>query len=379
MGRASVGRMQFPDIDTLRTRGTRKWTVYGDDVIPMFIAESDFPTAPAVKDAIVQACEREVFGYTPAPHAHRLGEAVSDFYAARYGWRPEPARIFPVADVVRGVLLAIQHFTQGPVIVPVPAYFPFLNIADAAGRERIDVANTLNLEEIEQAFKQGAGSIIVTNPYNPGGWVFSEAELDAVCEVARKYGGRVIVDEIHAPLVFDGQHVCAAANNPDVCITVTATSKAWNVAGLKCAQMIFSNDEDVATWERINPVAKDGVGTLGITAAEACYDLGREFLDEEVAQLKANRDWLVTHLPDAVPGIKFEVPAATYLMFLDFSDTKLDDPRPAAWLLKHAKVAMNEGVDFGPGGEHKARMNFATSPEILQQAVERIAQAVRLR
>lgn len=379
MGRASVGRMQFPDIDTLRTRGTRKWTVYGDDVIPMFIAESDFPTAPAVKDAIAQACEREMFGYTPAPHAHRLGEAVSDFYAARYGWRPEPARIFPVADVVRGVLLAIQHFTQGPVIVPVPAYFPFLNIADAAGRERIDVANTLNLEEIEQAFKQGAGSIIVTNPYNPGGWVFSEAELDAVCEVARKYGGRVIVDEIHAPLVFDGQHVCAAANNPDVCITVTATSKAWNVAGLKCAQMIFSNDEDVATWERINPVAKDGVGTLGITAAEACYDLGREFLDEEVAQLKANRDWLVTHLPDAVPGIKFEVPAATYLMFLDFSDTKLDDPRPAAWLLKHAKVAMNEGVDFGPGGEHKARMNFATSPEILQQAVERIAQAIRLR
>ncbi len=379
MGRASVGRMQFPDIDTLRTRGTRKWTVYGDDVIPMFIAESDFPTAPAVKDAIVQACEREMFGYTPAPHAHRLGEAVSDFYAARYGWRPEPARIFPVADVVRGVLLAIQHFTQGPVIVPVPAYFPFLNIADAAGRERIDVANTLNLEEIEQAFKQGAGSIIVTNPYNPGGWVFSEAELDAVCEVARKYGGRVIVDEIHAPLVFDGQHVCAAANNPDVCITVTATSKAWNVAGLKCAQMIFSNDEDVATWERINPVAKDGVGTLGITAAEACYDLGREFLDEEVAQLKANRDWLVTHLPDAVPGIKFEVPAATYLMFLDFSDTKLDDPRPAAWLLKHAKVAMNEGAHFGPGGEHKARMNFATSPEILQQAVERIAQAIRLR
>lgn len=373
--------MQFPDIDTLRTRGTRKWTVYGDDVIPMFIAESDFPTAPAVKDAIVQACEREMFGYTPAPHAHRLGEAVSDFYAARYGWRPEPARIFPVADVVRGVLLAIQHFTQGPVIVPVPAYFPFLNIADAAGRERIDVASTpgLDLAEIEQAFKQGAGSIIVTNPYNPGGWVFSEAELDAVCEVARKYGGRVIVDEIHAPLVFDGQHVCAAANNPDVCITVTATSKAWNVAGLKCAQMIFSNDEDVATWERINPVVKDGVGTLGITAAEACYDLGREFLDEEVAQLKANRDWLVTHLPEAVPGIKFEVPAATYLMFLDFSDTKLDDPRPAAWLLKHAKVAMNEGVDFGPGGEHKARMNFATSPEILQQAVERIAQAVRLR
>ena len=121
------------------------------------------------------------------------------------------------------------------------------------------------------------------------------------------------------------------------------------------------------------------LGTLGIVAAEACYDLGREFLDEEVAQLKANRDWLVEHLPQAVPGIEFDVPQATYLMFLDFRNTALAGERPAAWLLKHARVAMSEGADFGPGGEGKARLNFATSPAILEEAVTRIGNAVRLR
>nr|Q64HC5.1 RecName: Full=Cysteine-S-conjugate beta-lyase; Short=C-S lyase; AltName: Full=Cystathionine beta-lyase; Short=CBL [Corynebacterium striatum]AAU06200.1 cystathionine-beta-lyase [Corynebacterium striatum] len=376
--------MQFSNLDTLRTRGTRKWTQFDDDVIPMFVAESDFPTAPAIKEAIIDACEREMFGYTPAPHAHHLGEAVADFYDWRYGWRPDAAKIFPVADVVRGVLLAIQYFTDGDVIVPVPAYFPFLPIAEAAGRNRIDISSDKGLEggldmaEVEEAFKNGAGSIIVTNPFNPGGWMFTSEELDQICDIARRYKGRVLVDEIHAPLTYGKRHVCAAANNPDVCITVTATSKAWNVAGLKCAQMIFTNDEDVKTWNAINPVAKDGVGTLGIIAAEAAYESGREHLDWQVEQLKANRDWLVENLPSLIPGIRFEIPDATYLMFLDFKDTKLGVDKPAAYLLKHARVALSEGVDFGPGGEHRARMNFATSPEILKEATERIARAIEV-
>ncbi|OEX92038.1 aminotransferase [Corynebacterium sp. BCW_4722] len=371
--------MQFPDPATLRARRTRKWTQYGEDVIPMFIAESDFPTAPAVKDALVAAAEAEMFGYSPAPHAHKVEEALSDFYDWRYGWRPDPEKIFLVPDVVRGVLLSIMYFTQGPVIVPMPAYFPFVPIAQAAGRERVAVSSNggLDMAEVEQAFANGAGSIIVTNPFNPGGWMFTAEELDEVCEIARRHGGRVIVDEIHAPLTYDRKHVCAAANNPDVCITITATSKAWNIAGLKCAQIIFSNDEDVEVWKAISPLIVDGVGTLGIAGAEACYSQGREYLDEEVELLKANRDFLLEELPKAVPGIKVLKPEATYLLFLDFSETAISSVTPAAWLLEHAKVALSEGRDFGPGGEHRARMNFATSPEILREAVERIAAAVR--
>lgn len=370
--------MQFPTPDALKARRTRKWTQYEDDVIPLFIAESDFPTAPEVKRAIVEAAENEMFGYTPAPHAHRAETALADFYGERYGWRPDPARVFLIPDVVRGVLLSIRYFTEGPVIVPMPAYFPFVAVAQAAGRERIDVSSAggLDLAEVDAAFAAGAGSIIVTNPFNPGGWMFTEDELDQICAIARKYGGRVIVDEIHAPLTFDRPHVCAAAKNPDVCITVTATSKAWNIAGLKCAQIIFSNDEDVKTWKSISPLIVDGVGTLGVVGAEACYEQGREYLDWEVGQLKANRDYLMDALPKAVPGIKVTKPEATYLMFLDFSDTAITTDRPAKWLLEHARVALSEGRDFGPGGEHKARLNFATSPEILQEAVERIGAAV---
>ena len=208
--------------------------------------------------------------------------------------------------------------------------------------------------------------------------MFDAEELDQICAIARRYNGRVIVDEIHAPLTYGASHVCAAQRNPDVCITVTAASKAWNVAGLKCAQLIFSNDADVATWGQVNPVLKDGVGTLGIVAAEACYRDGREFLDEEIAVLKANRDWLVQHLPEAIKGIRITVPDATYLMMLDFRDTKLTTDRPAAYLTEHAKVALSEGRDFGPGGEHRARLNFATSPAIVEEAVGRIARAIEL-
>ncbi len=370
--------MEFPDLESLQARGTRKWTQYDDDVLPLWVAESDFPTAPAVKDAIKRAVENETFGYTPAPQAQVLPQVLADFYATRYGWRPDEDKIFPVPDVVRGLLLAIMYFTEGDVIVPVPAYHPFLEIAETAGRNRVEVGSTggLDLMEVEAAFRNGAGSIILTNPFNPGGWMFDADELDQICAIARRYTGRVLVDEIHAPLVFDGVHVCAAANNPDVCITVTATSKAWNVAGLKCAQMIFSNDADAETFKGLTGVAKDGTGTLGIIAAEACYRDGVEFLDREVEALRDNRDWLVENLPKRIPGIRFDVPAATYLMFLDFSGTALTTPHPAAYLRTHAKVALNEGASFGPGGEHKARLNFATSPAILDKAVDRIAEAV---
>ncbi|WP_421629406.1 MalY/PatB family protein [Corynebacterium pseudogenitalium] len=372
--------MKFPDLSTLRDRRTRKWTVHDEHVLPLFIAESDFPTAPPVKAAVLDAVERECLGYTPAPRAQCLAKNVSEFYAQRYGWRPDPARIFNVPDVVRGVLLAIEHFTEGDVIVPVPAYFPFLEIASTAGRNRVDVGSEggLDLAEVEEAFRNGAGSIIVTNPMNPWGYIFSREELDAICDIARRYGGRVIVDEIHAPIVYEGSHVCAAEHNPDVCITITATSKAWNVAGLKCAQMLFSNDEDVATWNALSDITKEGTGTLGIVAAEACYGQGTEYLDQQVEQLRANRDWLVEELPKQIPGITFPVPEATYLLLVDFSGTKLTTETPAEWLLEHAGVALNEGTSFGPGGAHKARLNFATSPEILQEAVRRMAEAIKL-
>ncbi len=363
--------MHFPSLKELSARGTRKWTVYDEDIIPLWIAESDFLTAPAVKERIQEAVDAESFGYTPAPKASELNAAVADFYETRYGWRPQ--HVFWIGDVVRGLLLGVQYFTEGPVIVPVPSYPPLLELPETARREKIETS--LELADIERAFQAGAGSILLSHPYNPLGIVFDEEWLRGLVELADKYDARILSDEIHAPLVYDGRHIPLASLSDRV-FTVTATSKAWNTAGLKCAQVLLSNAQDVERWNSLTGVAKDGTGTLGVLAAEAAYRRGGEFLDEEIAYLRKTRDWLVEELPKRVPGLKTSHPHATYLLWLDFSETAIgDNPKPAAWVREHAKVALNEGVTFGTGGEHHARLNFATSRELLEEALDRLEKA----
>lgn len=387
--------MKFPTQDELRARFTRKWTQFEPDVLPLFIAESDFPTAPAVKKVILDYTERECFGYSPAANAVGLGEAVADFHDARYGWRPDAKKVFWIGDVVRGLLLGIQYFTRpdSPVVVPLPAYPPFLELPETAGRERIDVGISpangdlkegekprLDLEAIEKAFAEGAGSILLANPFNPLGYVFDEEHLSELVALADKYDARILSDEIHAPLVYEGQHISIAGLSETaarVTMTVTATSKAWNFAGLKCAQIIFSNDKDVEIWNSLPHVAQDGVGTLGIIAAEAAYRDGISHLEEEVDYLRETRDWLVEELPKRIPGLITSRPDSTYLMWLDFRNTAIGGKEyPAAWLIQHARVAFNEGLTFGDIGAGQARLNFATSREILEEAIDRVATAI---
>lgn len=387
--------MKFPTQDELRARFTRKWTQFEPDVLPLFIAESDFPTAPAVKKVILDYTERECFGYSPAANAVGLGEAVADFHDARYGWRPDAKKVFWIGDVVRGLLLGIQYFTRpdSPVVVPLPAYPPFLELPETAGRERIDVGISpangdlkegekprLDLKAIEKAFAEGAGSILLANPFNPLGYVFDEEHLSELVALADKYDARILSDEIHAPLVYEGQHISIAGLSETaarVTMTVTATSKAWNFAGLKCAQIIFSNDKDVEIWNSLPHVAQDGVGTLGIIAAEAAYRDGISHLEEEVDYLRETRDWLVEELPKRIPGLITSRPDSTYLMWLDFRNTAIGDKEyPAAWLIQHARVAFNEGLTFGDIGAGQARLNFATSREILEEAIDRVATAI---
>ncbi|MCQ9352375.1 aminotransferase class I/II-fold pyridoxal phosphate-dependent enzyme [Corynebacterium sp. 153RC1] len=382
--------MEFPSLAELKNRNTMKWTRYPDDVLPLWVAESDFSTCPAVLKAVRGAVERESFGYPP--DGSLMTAEAAAFYQRRYGFQAKPEWIFPLPDVVRGVYLAVEHYTPAgsPVIVPIPAYPPFFQTLAAAEREGIFInatgsesgASGLSLEEIEQGFADGARSIILASPFNPLGLAFSEQWLRELVEIAAKYHARVIVDEIHAPLVLDGSHVVAAGVSPlaaEVCITVTATSKAWNTAGLKCAQMIFSNPEDVKVWNNLSAVHKDGVSTLGLVAAEAAYRDGEDFLDKEIAYLKSNRDYLLEALPNAVPGIEVVAPEATFLMWLDFTNAHNAElaAAPSEFLLKHAKVMLNDGSWFGPEFSHCARLNFATSREILEQAVQQIKEAVQ--
>ena len=370
--------MDFPSLTELKARNTLKWTRYGDDVLPLWVAESDFSTCPEVKAAIMDAVQRESFGYPP--DGHGLAPALAAFSTTRYGWEINPARVFPVPDVVRGVYLALSFLTkpESPTIIPAPAYMPFWELTAATGRETmvIDAYGGLDLNDIEDCFKRGAGSLILCNPYNPLGYTFSREFLIELADLTARYDARIISDEIHGPLVYDGTHIPAASVSDtaaQVCVTVTATSKAWNIAGLKCAQMIFTND--VARWNAVPWMLRDGVSILGLVAAQACYEAHTSFLDDQVAQLKANRDFLVAELPKRAPGVLTANPEATYLMWLDFRNTPLAD-QPAAQLMRKSKIALNEGTTFGQGGEGHARLNFACSPDTLEIAIDRIASAV---
>lgn len=381
--------MQFPSLEELYARGTRKWSVYDKDVLPLWIAESDFPTAPAVMEAIRHHVDTEGFGYSPSPKKSGMATAIADFYGEHFGWRPDPRRIQWIGDVVRGMLLGAQYFTRpdSALIVPVPSYPPLLELAETAGRPmiQVDVSEGFTdaaIDEIEQAFADGAGALVLANPYNPLGAVLSEDVLRRLVDIAARYDGRILADEIHAPIVFDGNHIPVASLGDDgakVAFTVTSTSKAWNIAGLKCAQVILSNPADLQVWNSLTGVAKDGTGTLGIFAAEACYSLGADYLAEELEHLREQRDWLCEVLPERIPGLKVTKPEATYLLWLDFRDTAIPDDAkdlPAKWLTENAKVALNEGVSFGPGGAGFARLNFATSRDILEEAVDRMARAL---
>ncbi|AZA08782.1 Cystathionine beta-lyase PatB [Corynebacterium pseudopelargi] len=378
MALATLEGMDFPEYERLRARHTMKWTRHDEDVIPLWVAESDFATCPEIHQALRTAVEEERFGYPPS--AEGLQQACAQFYQDRYGFPARPEWIFPLPDVVRGLYIGIQEFSQpgSKVVVPVPAYPPFFQVLDATDREGIflDVSNGLDFDELERAFK-AAGSMLLCNPYNPLGFTFSREELERIVELAAANDVRLLVDEIHAPLVYEDTHIVAAGISElaaKQCITITATSKAWNTAGLKCAQIIFSNPEDVQRWEQLSPVTKDGVSTLGLLAAEVAYSKGREFLDEELAYLQANRDFLVREIPKRLPGAKVRNIDATYLLWIDFRDCGLE--QPAAFFLEHARVALNEGTMFGELGRGYARLNFATSREILETALERMAKAL---
>ncbi|MEL4153285.1 aminotransferase class I/II-fold pyridoxal phosphate-dependent enzyme [Corynebacterium bovis] len=393
--------LSVPDITTLRARGTMKWTAYGPDVLPLWVAETDFDTCPAVLSAVREATDREYLGY-PAAGDRSLEEALAAFSADRYGWAVDPAWVVPVPDVVSGIVSVVDALTApgSTIVVPLPAYPPFQKVPGATRRpasyiplatDGVDpatggVRHRLDLEALERAFTAtdnpaGVGCLILANPFNPLGHPFSAEELREVTELAARHHVRVISDEIHAPVVLDGAHVPTATVSDtarEVTVTVTATSKGWNTAGLKCAQIIASTAADAAVLTHLGNVVTREPSTLGAVAATAAYTDGVDWLDEEVETLRENVAYLRERLPRVLPGVRLTTLRATFLAWLDLRD--VDRLRgadgtvrdPAAVIRRCAGVALNEGTAFGPTGAGCARLNFGTSREILAEALDRV-------
>nr|WP_246221228.1 aminotransferase class I/II-fold pyridoxal phosphate-dependent enzyme [Phytoactinopolyspora mesophila] len=316
-----------------------------------------------------------------------MAKACAGWQAQRYGWTVDPSQIHPVADVLRGLEIVIRHFSPpgSAIVLPTPAYMPFLFVPHLMGREIIQVPMlrqddrwVYDLEALDQAFAAGGGLLILCNPHNPLGRVMRHSELVAISEVVDRHNARVFSDEVHAPLVYEGhRHVPYASVSPLAAghtVTATSASKAWNIPGLKCAQLIMSNDADTTTWHTIEGLEeyRYGASPLGAAANAAAYQSGGPWLDDIIGYLDENRRLLGSLLSKHLPGVGYTMPEGTYLGWLDFREAGFGD-QPGSVIREHGGVALTDGAECGAAGTGFARINVATPKPILEEMITRIA------
>lgn len=377
-------------VERLREIGSLKWTTF-PGTIGAFVAEMDFGNSPAIKSVLHRAIDDGILGYLPGALSTAMSEACARWQKDSYGWEVPIERIRPLPDVLAALEATILHFTRpgSKVVLPTPAYMPFLSIPPVLGREIIQVPMlqeggryVYDLEGIDRAFAAGGGLLILCNPYNPLGRVFTRDELEAVGRVVAEHGGRVFSDEIHAPLVYaPHRHVPYAsidAMTASHTITATSASKAWNLPGLKTAQLILSNDEDAEVWKRVGVMMEHGASNLGVIANTAAYDESRQWLADTVTYLDGNRALLGDLLAQHIPEVRYSAPEGTYIAWLDVRELGLERS-PAEFFRERAGVALTDGSACGAAGEGFVRFIFATSRPIIEQSVRQMADALEHR
>jgi len=379
----------FDDLSvaSLVRRGSVKWSLHGPGVLAAWIAEMDFALAPPVRRALEEAVQRGFTGYPPHDEDSGIPEALAGWLQAAFGWAVDPAGVRLVGDVLAGIRIAIEALSApaSPVVVPTPSYPPFFEVVKVAGRDVVEVpllrereSYRLDLDGIDRALGRGAGTVILCNPHNPLGRVFGREELAGLAAVVERHGARVIADEVHAPLVYEPStfvpYVLASEQASSHCISLTSTSKGWNLPGLKCAQAVLYSEGDRLAWDDVSWVRKEGATTLGIAASIAAYTEGREWLSETVSYLDGNRHLLRELIGQYLPEVRWDLPEATYLAWLDCRELGVDEP--AAFFLDKAHVALNEGALFGRPGKGFVRLNFATSRSILEKIVAQMAGSI---
>lgn len=367
-----------------------KWGEVEDGVLPAWVAEMDYATAEPITEALHRAVERGMTGY-PALTGGPLGEAYAGFAARHFGHDVDAGQVLPTVDVTAGVRLALDVVARpGGLVMPVPGYSPQLDMATITGRERLDLTldpdaerAELDLDLLDHHFANGAAALLLTQPHNPWGRVFTRTELEGVRDVVIRHGGTVISDEIHAPLVLHGpggspgpEHVpyLSVEATAEHTVSVVAASKAFNIAGLKCAQLVTAAPK-LSEALRAAPMARnDSWSVLGVEASIAAYTQGDAWLAALRDRLSAQRDLLVDLLAAHLPAARMRPLEATYLAWIDLRAYGHDDPAAAA--LERQRVKVAAGHDYHPGLPGHVRLNIATSGERLTEIVRRLAAAV---
>jgi cystathionine beta-lyase len=369
-----------------RGSGAYKWDDYDEGVLPLWVADMDFVSPEPVLRALRDRVEHGVFGYGRAPGA--LYEIVQERLKTLYGWDVSREDILFLPGVITGFNLAC-HAVGEPgdgVLVQPPVYHHFLSAPGLAGRAlecaevRLREARyEVDFDAFEAAIGDRTRLFILCNPHNPVGRVYERDELERLAEICLRHDVVICSDEIHCDLVFSGhRHLPIAALAPEVAartITLMAPSKTFNVAGLKCSFAVVQDEALRARFVGAYAGLVASVNLLGYAAALAAYTEGQAWLDQVLAYLEANRDFLLQYVAEHLPGVHMVVPEGTYLAWLDCREAGIEG-QPGAFFLREARVALNEGAVFGAGGEGFVRLNFACPRSTLSEALERMRGAL---
>ncbi|MFG3160318.1 MalY/PatB family protein [Streptomyces sp. NPDC048232] len=372
-------------LDRLRRRTSMKWRTYPADVLPLWVAEMDVPLAPAVVRAVTEAMELGDTGY-PAGTAY--AEALADFAGKRWGWDDLAVeRTAIVPDVMLGVVEMLKLVTGpgDPVIVNPPVYPPFYQFVGHLDRQIVEAPLgpdlRIDLGALEEAFRRavaggGRAAYLLCSPHNPTGTVHTADELAAVAALAQRHGVRVVADEIHAPVVTGDARFVPYLSVPGAGggLALMSASKGWNLAGLKAALALAGPGaaDDLA---RMPEEVGHGPSHVGVLAHTAALREGTDWLDAVLAGLDENRRLLTGLLAEQLPGVVHRAGEATYLAWLDCRALGLGDD-PARVFLDRGRVALSSGIPFGTGGAEHVRLNLATSPEVITEAVRRMRAAL---
>lgn len=373
----------------LRRRTSAKWRTHPPDVLPLPVAEMDFPLAPPIAERLHAAVRESDCGYAgPGP---ALAEALAGFAARRWGWALDPAHVTLAPEVGVGVVEVLRLLLRpgDQVVVNPPVYDSFFPWVAEVGCRLVEVpmapsgdGHELDLDGLERAFRGGARVHLLCSPHNPTGTVHRRETLLRLAALAARHGVTVLSDEIHAPLVLPGRthhpyptlSDAAAAHG----IVFTSASKAWNLAGLKCAAIVTAGPATRRLVGRLPEELPWRVGQLGVLAGVVAFVDGEPWLDEVVGILDHHRRHLAELLAARLPAVGYRPPDASYLAWLDCRGLGLGED-PSAHLLARGRVALSPGPSFGRQGAGFARLNFGTSRRILAEAVDRMAAAARAR
>ena len=365
----------------LQQRKSAKWREFPADVLPLPVAEMDFEIAKPIRDVLSQMIGGSDTGYLgPIPE---LGINFAKFAKARWGWEIDPDQVFTATDVGVGMVeMARTVVKPGDLImINSPVYHNMNNWITELACKPFDAPlikdglhYTIDLDAIEKGYKSGVKAHFLCSPHNPVGTVFTKAELAILAELAKKYGVTVFSDEIHAPLTYNAADftpfLAVSETAREVGICVTAASKSWNLAGLKCATIITAHPKQYERAKAMPMAVHYRASLFGAVASATAYECV-DWLDSAIETMDSNRKFIAKLLTEKLPSVGYRIPDCSYLAWLDLTSLNLG-ANPSEILLEKGRLALNSGITFGPESGQFVRLNFATSEEIIAEAISRI-------